>query len=470
MRQASQPTSEGPAWDAIAPLLDEAIDSLPAPEKSVVLMRYFEKISFRELGERFSISEDAARKRVERAVEKLRLFFTRAGVAPTPTAALDALLLSQVVTHAPATLAALITAKATAASSAVSWGTVLATTTAKKAAAIGIALLIVAGGTTAVVVPAITRTKAPATGSAAPAPKLRVTTSRGVMVELLGVSKLESGAAWWAADGSPLNVQPFDGEDHLRNQFPLSPAPNPARVIEHVEFAVHAQDPKADPTANIAILPVFVISSTGSLWETPMPPGTPNAGVARIIAGWDAPLPRTMQVTLGIASGPWETVAQSTTPTVQTEHIVRPERKDVKTIFYPAKVEDPKDNPRANAPRATTLPTYTEVEVSSLSGVWTPGYDEPNQRIAAVIHGQEVVGEFRRSGNVNPNGRQPEFRSVYAFCASPEEITAIRLQIRKYEPVVFENISLRRGEKTDPKVTVKTIGEPMGAPPTRRRR
>src|SRR5262249_46030317 len=133
MRHESQPPGS-PAWDAIAPLLDEAIDSLPEGEKRVVLMRYFEKISFKELGERFSISEDAGRKRVERATDKLRAFFARAGIASATTMALDAMLLSQAVTTAPATLAKAVAAKAAVAKSVTSWGTIMAATTAKKAA------------------------------------------------------------------------------------------------------------------------------------------------------------------------------------------------------------------------------------------------------------------------------------------------------------------------------------------------
>src|SRR5215471_11533804 len=70
---AMQPQySENPAWNEIAPLLDEALDELQDGERQVILMRFFEQKSMREVGSRFGISEDAAKMRASRAMEKLR--------------------------------------------------------------------------------------------------------------------------------------------------------------------------------------------------------------------------------------------------------------------------------------------------------------------------------------------------------------------------------------------------------------
>lgn len=66
-------------WTAIEPLLDEAMESLDPPDRTAILLRYFEDKSLREVGETLGTSEDAAQKRVSRALEQLREFFSKRG-------------------------------------------------------------------------------------------------------------------------------------------------------------------------------------------------------------------------------------------------------------------------------------------------------------------------------------------------------------------------------------------------------
>ena len=77
--------SEG-AWKEIMPLLDGAIGSLSACDRDAVVMRYFDKQDFGSLAATLRVSEDAAQKRVSRALEKLRRYFERRGVAVSTTA------------------------------------------------------------------------------------------------------------------------------------------------------------------------------------------------------------------------------------------------------------------------------------------------------------------------------------------------------------------------------------------------
>ena len=65
-----QNNSEAGLGDA-APLLDEAITQLPSEDRTAILLRFFEERGFRSVGEVLGTSEDAARMRVRRAVEKL---------------------------------------------------------------------------------------------------------------------------------------------------------------------------------------------------------------------------------------------------------------------------------------------------------------------------------------------------------------------------------------------------------------
>ena len=67
-------------WTHIEPLLDEAMHALDDTDRTAVLLRYFENKSLREVGATIGTSDDAAQKRVSRAVERLREFFAKRGV------------------------------------------------------------------------------------------------------------------------------------------------------------------------------------------------------------------------------------------------------------------------------------------------------------------------------------------------------------------------------------------------------
>src|SRR5439155_329826 len=63
------------------PILDEAVHALNDTDRAVVLLRYFENKSLREVGQALGASENAAQKRLSRAMERLREFFAKRGVA-----------------------------------------------------------------------------------------------------------------------------------------------------------------------------------------------------------------------------------------------------------------------------------------------------------------------------------------------------------------------------------------------------
>jgi RNA polymerase sigma factor (sigma-70 family) len=73
------------AWEQIAPHLDEAMAKLGGQDRDAVLLRYFENKTFAEVGAALGTNEDAARKRITRAVEKLRGHFSKRGVVLTAT-------------------------------------------------------------------------------------------------------------------------------------------------------------------------------------------------------------------------------------------------------------------------------------------------------------------------------------------------------------------------------------------------
>ena len=67
-------------WTQIEPLLDEAMDALDEFDRTAVLLRYFDNKSLREVGQALGTSDDAAQKRISRAVDRLREFFSKRGV------------------------------------------------------------------------------------------------------------------------------------------------------------------------------------------------------------------------------------------------------------------------------------------------------------------------------------------------------------------------------------------------------
>ncbi len=106
-----------PTWQQLAPVLDETIDALDAADRQAILLRFFEQRDFRAVGAALGISDDAAQKRVSRAVEKLRTSLARRGITLS-LAALAAFLTVQAVSAAPAGLAAQVSRAACAAGAA----------------------------------------------------------------------------------------------------------------------------------------------------------------------------------------------------------------------------------------------------------------------------------------------------------------------------------------------------------------
>jgi hypothetical protein len=103
--------------EQIGPLLDEVIGQLPEEDRAAVLLRFFEKRDFRSVGEAIGASEDAARMRVNRALEKLQILLRQRGVTAT-AAVLATALATDAVAAAPADLATTFATHALAGASA----------------------------------------------------------------------------------------------------------------------------------------------------------------------------------------------------------------------------------------------------------------------------------------------------------------------------------------------------------------
>ncbi len=150
-----QSGAEAEVWTQIAPLLDAALAKLNETDRHAVVLRFFDGKSMKEVGAALGANEDAAKKRVSRALEKLRKIFTKRGVVSTTNIIAGAISANS-VQAAPAALAKTVTAVALAKGAAASASTltliqgalkIMAWTKVKMAVVVGAGVLLVAGAT-----------------------------------------------------------------------------------------------------------------------------------------------------------------------------------------------------------------------------------------------------------------------------------------------------------------------------------
>jgi|GEM_PF-2202264 len=90
-------------WEHVAPQLEPAMDELNDAERHAVLLRFFKNKTLREVGNELGIGEDAAQKRVSRALDRLRDIFTKRGIA-LPATALAATISGSAIQATPAAI------------------------------------------------------------------------------------------------------------------------------------------------------------------------------------------------------------------------------------------------------------------------------------------------------------------------------------------------------------------------------
>ena len=157
--EASSPAAPETIWPQIAPLLDDALARLGATDRNAIVLRFLEDKSLAEVGAALGASEDAAKMRVNRALEKLRKIFSKRGVT------LSAMVIAGAVSSgsacaAPAGLAATISAVAVTKGAAASSSTlalvkgalkIMAWTKVKTALVVGAGVLLATGTATVTV-------------------------------------------------------------------------------------------------------------------------------------------------------------------------------------------------------------------------------------------------------------------------------------------------------------------------------
>ena len=78
--QITETETESEVWNQIQPLLDAAMGQLGRKDHDALVLRFFEGRSFREVSAALGTSEAAAKMRVNRALRKMRTFFSKRGL------------------------------------------------------------------------------------------------------------------------------------------------------------------------------------------------------------------------------------------------------------------------------------------------------------------------------------------------------------------------------------------------------
>jgi RNA polymerase sigma factor (sigma-70 family) len=146
-------------WCELSPLLEDAMAGMGATDRDAIVLRFFQNRSLADVGTSLGIAERAAQKRVNRALEKLRNFFTKRGVVST-TAIIAGAISNHSVQAAPMSLAKTISTVALAKGAAASTSTLILAKGAVKLMAwsktkttlVGVAIALLGIGTTAIVV------------------------------------------------------------------------------------------------------------------------------------------------------------------------------------------------------------------------------------------------------------------------------------------------------------------------------
>jgi RNA polymerase sigma factor (sigma-70 family) len=129
-------------WNQLRPIIDDALDQLPPRDREAVLLRFFQSRPLAEVGRALGLSEEAARKRVDRTLDQLRNQLSRRGLTST-SAALALILANETAVATPAALASTIVSSAASAGVAAG-GSIVFMTVSKLQ--IGIVSAIIAAG------------------------------------------------------------------------------------------------------------------------------------------------------------------------------------------------------------------------------------------------------------------------------------------------------------------------------------
>jgi RNA polymerase sigma factor (sigma-70 family) len=138
-------------WEDLRPVLEDAMHTLGENDRLGLLLRYFQNRSLKEVGAALGLNENAARMRVERALEKLRVALARKGVTSTMSALALTLSANAITTAPPAFVTTLAGASLAATTAKTGTALTLFKIMAMTKMQVGIAAIIIAGATASLI-------------------------------------------------------------------------------------------------------------------------------------------------------------------------------------------------------------------------------------------------------------------------------------------------------------------------------
>ncbi len=231
-----------PEWERLRPLIDDALQSLGERDRAAVLLRFFENRSYAELAASFDVSEDAARVRVNRALEKLRAALARRGLVSTASA-LSLALVQPALATTPAGLAAHIVS--TSITAAATTSATIGTATASHAVVGAVKIAALTAGTVAALSLGFALThssrtpRRSTTPSASVAEFPRTAAPTGTPGPARATSIGSAAAAPAPALKIPPRLVPAEATDALALYLALPPLPSDADANELNDRAAH---------------------------------------------------------------------------------------------------------------------------------------------------------------------------------------------------------------------------------------
>src|SRR5947199_8048325 len=108
----NEPLTSDPSesiWRQVKPVLDDVMHELGETDRTAVVLRFFEERSLKEVGLALGLNENAARMRVDRALEKLRDLLAKRGITSTAAGIATAIAAGAVVSAPTALTASVVT-------------------------------------------------------------------------------------------------------------------------------------------------------------------------------------------------------------------------------------------------------------------------------------------------------------------------------------------------------------------------
>jgi RNA polymerase sigma factor (sigma-70 family) len=414
----------------LLPVLDEAIDRLPERDRSGVVMCFFQRRSYGQIGAVMGITEEAARKRVSRAVDRLREHFAARGLT-TSCAALCAILSSESAVAAPATLAGATANLATlsqlaagvggasaAASSTTSImnGVIHTMMMAKvKLAAAACAAIVFGGAVTGAAIHQITAPPPSATVAASATLAMgpfEAKASDKLEAEFLGVNNWGAGGkGWWAIDGSKIDDPrgPFANEG-LR-----------ARPDTTHQAVLHVRGSDLNGGYSVRIPK----ATRANLYDL-----TPSRDEAYLLIPFAVSKDvKSVDIELSLADGEWKTIATA-------------------------------ENRPGGMPLGDHETEYGGVVFTHIDEVQGGGsciYVAHNIKGPQFeVFATDAQGNEHRAGNIN-GGPVGNFNAIrFDFPIAPDEVTGVVAKVRPYnKKVIAKNVTLDPSNPTKPQIVVE---------------